>query len=200
MTHDELRAALADVLPDALDVVVAREREASDEHTLAEVESERANRNARETRVMRWVIAPLMVAALGGGGAGMYQNMTAPRNITDAVDKRVDDLETVIKGCPNGETCAPKAKAASLSGRVDNVEKRTDRLGHLHMGQRELVLDIRDELADKLDALSPLAADVKAPESLGPAREQVDAYKALKASKEADAAMSKGDPFAGLED
>lgn len=211
MTDAELRehieTAIREHLPGAvgsnLSAVIAREREESNKHRVAEVKDEkdeRERRQRRETNVMRYVVAPLVVAALGGGGFGAYQNLRTPGDIAEAVDARVDSLETTIKGCPNGETCTGKASAESLTGRMEKVEEKTQRLGDLHMGQRELVIDIRDELAEKLDAASPRAAATTPRESINKAREQVEAYKTLKAAKDAEAAMEKGNPFAGIDD
>lgn len=202
MTDAELKGQIQTALREALTAVVDREREASDKHRVSEVKDERDARQRRERReavLLRYVVAPLVVAAVGGGGLGVYQNMQTPEDVTKAIDSRVDELETAIKGCPAGDSCPKEDRAESLTGRVNKVEQKTQRLGNLHMGQRELVIDVRDELSQKLDAVSPRAAQVPEPESVKDAREQVKAYKTLKATKGIEEAMSKGDPFAGLD-
>jgi hypothetical protein len=204
-----LKAALEEQLPTVIQQayekvcaeqsqVVERAREESDTQKQAEL----LLKDKREGRVWKWIVAPLMTVALGGGGFGIYQN----RATEATVDDRVGELEEVIVGCKNGEqdTCPKEKKKQSVTGRVNTAEKKIDRLGELHFQQLQVIVDQGEEQRLKLDTMSPEAKAIPKPKSVEDAEEAVEAYEKLKQlksdKKKAAEAASKGDAFAGIDE
>lgn len=166
---------------------------------LEKLEKVQARKDKREGRVWKWVVAPLMTLALGGGGFGIYQN----KETEATVDSRVGELETVIVGCPNGDECSKEKMKESVTGRVDTAEKKIHRLGELHFQQLRVIVDQGEEQRQKLNTMSPEAKAIPKPPSAEDAEEAVKAHEKLKRErwekKNAAEAAAKGDPFAGIE-
>jgi len=141
------------------------------------------------TRIGAMILTSLLTA-----GWGSYELILRPRETAEV--KRTEMLDRAIYGNPEGQK---KEEKRGLVGRLDSAEQRIERLGDLHFDQRSLILDVRQELADKLDAVSPRARNVSPADSVEEAQRQVDAYRKRQRAKEADAALRKGDPFSGIE-
>ena len=95
---------------------------------------------------------------------------------------------------------AVETRVEALEERQDVQIRRVERLGDLHYEQAELILDQGDTLAQKLDAIAErlrVEVEAKEPDTVLEAREQVEAYKALR-QREVGRSLKAGDPFADL--
>lgn len=93
-----------------------------------------------------------------------------------------------------------KASSSNVQDRVERNERKIRRLGDLHFKQRKLILDQGDEIREKLDAISPAAAEIPQPEEVKEARAQVEAWEQRKRVERSTNDLKQGDPFAGLEE
>jgi len=163
---------------------------------------------AKRKKIAAWVLG---VALPGGGGAYWRYGpepaaVVEPKDVKDAVDKRVGALEEAINGCQaemdaegSPVECSPEEQKASVRGTSDMANKKADRLGDLHFDQRSLILDVRGEIVDKLDARTGQEKrDVKVPPSVEVAKDQVKAWKQRKEQERMQESLNKGDPFADL--
>lgn len=129
-----------------------------------------------------------------------------PADVKDAVDLRVGALEKSINGCAttfgaNGEpvACSEEEQETSVKHTSEMADKKAERLGDLHFDQRGLILDIRQENIDKLNAKT--GAEKRAigmPPSVELAEKQVEAYRNRKNREKMEESLKIGDPFADL--
>ena len=145
---------------------------------------------------LRVVLAPSGALATLVGALTIYlRTAAAPERVEAADVKRT--VETRVE---------------ALEERQDIQIRRVERLGDLHYEQAELILDQGDKLDRKLDAIADRARiaertlafrdtlledKVKEPDTVREAREQVEAYKALR-QREVERSLHAGDPFADL--
>lgn len=180
---------LAKSVSDAVGEVLRNERE----RIYAELTSDQALReDAKRKSALKAVLAVL--ASLGTAGWGSYELVVRPRETAEA--SRMQVIDRALHGDPAASDPDDKK---GLAGRLNSAEQRIERLGDLHFDQRSLILDVRQELADKLDAVSPRARNVPPSESVEEAQRQVEAYRSRKRAKDADEALRKGDPFSGIQ-
>lgn len=161
----------------------------------------------RRRRWKNWAAVLGLVLGGGGGGGGYYYSQHEGEAGVD-VKTRTLNLETAVRGCEAGKDCTDKERKASLQGVSGLNSKKADRLKDLHMNQRELVIDVRDETMAAQKAIAEkLHVDLSTekneygkvePATVTEAREEVKAWKALESAKKAKEAQKKGDPFSDL--
>lgn len=162
----------------------------------------------RRRKIIAWALG-----ILGSSGVGAYFQcaptpavVIQPKDVMDTVDVRVGALEKSINGCESKRNakgvlkdCSPEEKKASVKHTSEMADKKADRLGDLHFDQRGLILDIRQENIDKLNARTGAEKRaVKTPPSVDLAVEQVEAYRKRKNREKMEESLKKGDPFADL--
>jgi len=133
----------------------------------------------------RIVLAPSGALATALAALALYFKTTSPAQ--DRVE--ASDVKRTVE-----------TRVESLESRQDIQIRRVERLGDLHYEQADLILDQGDNLARKLDAIAKrlrVEGDVKEPDTVREAREQVEAYKALR-QREVGRSLKAGDPFADL--
>lgn len=162
----------------------------------------------RRRKVAIWIVG-ILASGIGGAYLKFAPEPVAvvrPKDVKDTVDVRVGALEKSINGCETKldakgalVACSEEEQKASVKHTSEMADKKADRLGDLHFDQRGLILDIRQETIDKLDAKTVKEKRaVKEPPSVGLARDQVDAYKKRKNREKMEESLKKGDPFADL--
>ncbi len=162
----------------------------------------------RRKKIAVWALGILSTSCVGAyfKFAPEPAAVVEPKDVKDAVDTRVGALEEAINGChtemdTEGKPveCSEEEQKGSIRVTSDMANKKADRLGDLHFDQRGLILDIRGEIIEKLDARTGQEKrDVKVPDSVGVAEEQVEAWRNRKAQEKMRESLSKGDPFADL--
>ncbi len=172
-----------------------------------DAQQEERDRKKKRRRKWGWVATLLGAIGAPGGGYAYYRmpDKVDAEDIQVQINERVDPLEKAVLGCTPSEvrdkTCTDKMRKESVKGVGETNSKKTERLGDLHMSQRELIIDVRDEdtklqrdIAKRLRVELPEGE----PETVTEARKEVKAYKKRKAAKEAQEALKLGDPFADL--
>ena len=163
----------------------------------------------RNKKWRNWIAAAVgALTPVGGYGYSRLPDSVQNEDVQDTIDTRIAPLEKAVGGCSleqiATEECTVEMKAAGIKETTQLNVKKVDRLGDLHMEQRGLIIDVRDEdmkvqrkIAERLHVdLSDVPAEGS--QKVKDAREQVKAYKGLKAAKAAKEAQKAGDPFAGL--
>lgn len=151
---------------------------------LLQLQVQEAQAKQKRDAMLNKLLAALLAVATSGGGAGIYLASQKPT-----------EEERQREAAPVTEAVAKESN--EVEARVQDAEKKIERLGEIAVEQQVQLSDGVQYIGDKIDAAHPRQrGDVEQPDSVKAAKRKADKIKQRKGAEELF--KDEDDPFAGL--
>lgn len=146
-----------------------------------------AHERIKKQSTLNKILAAVLVVLTGSGGAGVYFGTRVA-----SVEQKAEDAAPVVKSVADG--------SRQIEARVDQAEKKIERLGEFAVDQQVQLSDSVEYLSEKIDAVNPKSAGkVLMPATVRAARMKADAIKRRRGESAVSPYTDPTDPFDGLE-